>query len=1095
MSGLNTEAIDIDATLSSELLAVLLEEEGWRGAGEAGIPRRSEARPVLSLAQTRLWFLTELEPQSCAYNIVLSVRLEGSVDVAALRYSLERIVGRHEVLRTRIGSANGLPTVDVERDVELKLRQVDLGPLGPEDASKALQSVREEEARQPIDLTSPPPLRATLVRCHPEQHVLILVVHHIAFDGWSARVLVSELGAIYTARCAGVDAVLPALPVQYGDFAEWQERFVSGDRLDALVRYWKAQLANPAPPIELPFDRPRAGTRTGRAALLPIEVGGETLRRIKGVCREAGTGLLAGLGAVLALLLARCGGSDDIVIGCPVAGRTRSELEPLIGFFVNTVPLRIRVDGQCTFRELVGRAGAVVEGALAHQDLPFDKIAEAVRPDRSLGHNPIFQVLLAVQSGLVEPFTIPGVAVSADPYQRTCRFDLELHVWEVDGVLRGAIYYSPELFNPETIERLYRRWVTLLGAAAARPASSVRTLAWLPDDERAQILRHSRGPRLPDPGIRLHAAVQAQARRTPDRVAIRSLEGQFTYRALDRVADAIAHRLREMHGECEAHVGILCVPSFAMWACVLGVLKAGYAYVPLDPEHPPLRRAAVARGVRLHTLIADSDLTGGVPGYEGSVLVAEEVCRGDAARRPSRPIARERLFCVLHTSGSTGTPKGVGLTHGIVEDMVARYVRRPERETAQFAPLGFDVSLEETFPTWSVGGSVTLIPRDVRRDVPALARFLVARRIEKAILSATWWKQLVQVPVAPREYAFVELIATGEQLQVTPAMRTWFRAQPAATLRNVYGPTEAQVVTDDLLPADPELWEDLPPIGAPLPTCSAFVLDRWGEVLPARIHGELWAANETPSRGYVGQPAMTAERFVPNPFGDPGTRVYRTGDVVRWRDDGRLDYLGRSDRQVKIRGFRVETGEVEAVLARHAGVREVAVVERPDPTGSLQLVAVVASRSVRPPSPSELAEHLRPLLPDYMLPARILVLDCLPTVPNGKLDREALRRWIDEETSRAAAPTGEAPRTPMEALIAATWGEVLGRRGIVSGDSFFALGGHSLAATQVVARLGAALGREVPVRLVFEHPVLGALAEALTRLAGDAPIEREEFDL
>jgi len=1014
--------------------------------------------------------------------VPLKMRLRGALDGAAFGAALQAIVDRHEALRTSFVSTGGIPTLRIETSVRVPFQILDLSGQTPAQQGEAIARLSEEQAQLPFDLSVAPLLRGVLIKESAEQHTLLVTLHHIACDGWSMGVLTQELGALYVASLSGKSAALPALPIQYADFAVWQRAWLQGERLAEQLAFWQKKFQTVPPPLELPLDHPRGQSPSHRGAGVPFRLEAPVMAGLRALCRESGASLFALLAAALSTLLRQYTGQDDLVLGSPYANRNAQELEPLIGFFVNTVPLRIDTSGCSTFRQLLARVRGVTEEAFAHQELPFEKLVEAVQPERQLARTPLFQVLLALQNAWGEPLRVPGVEAEVVVENRVCRFDLEVHAWEERDELCGTVCYPTDLFEHETIERLRDRFTTLLAEIARDSARDLREVAALTPRERGEVTRRSEGPRLADPSFRLHELFARQAAATPHAIALRGAREQWSYRELNLRANRLAMRLRHAGVRPDATVGVLCQSSPLAWLSVLAILGAGAAYVPLDAEQPDARSELVLEEARVSVLITERACADRVAEYRGLRVYCDDPELADAGldalSLPPEPVTREHLFCVLYTSGSTGRPKGVCLTHGLVEDTVRRYAEGAPRETLQFARLGFDVSFEETFPTWCLGGTVSTIESGMRRDALALSRFLVERRIEKAIFPVTWLQLLAENKRSPSEYAFSEVIATGEQLQISSAVRRWFGGLPECRLRNVYGPTEAQVITDHVLPRDPQSWPELPPIGSPLPNFSAYVLGAELELLPLGVQGELWAHNATAARGYMNQPGLTAERFLPNAFAAPGSRVYRTGDWVRLLPSGVLEFKGRKDGQVKIRGQRVELGEVEAQLLRCPGVADAVALVRPGISGSYELLAAVSF--IDPlATPTALSGQLRASLPEYMVPTRIVARRSFPLNANGKVDRAALLRDIADDVRQPVTNEQALPQTATEQRIAAIWQEVLGERTVARDDSFFTLGGHSLSAVQVVSRLGDAVGHELPVRLLFEYPVLRDLAAAL----------------
>ncbi|MGK3988241.1 amino acid adenylation domain-containing protein [Sorangium sp. So ce136] len=1067
----------------------------------------------MSFAQERLWFLAQLEPESASYNLATAVRLTGSLDVAVVERCLSEIVRRHEILRTTFAVVDGQPSQVVQPDGAARLERLDLGVLPPAQRDAEVRRVIDREARRPFDLTSGPLLRLTLLRLGSEEHVLLWVVHHIVFDGWSTSLVLGEFAALYTAFAAGRPAPLAEPALQYADFAHWQRQRVEGGLLEAQLGYWTRQLSGQPGVLELPTDRPRPATQRYQGARRFFRVPGALAEALGALARREETTLFAVLMAGFQALLARHAGTFDISVGTPVTNRSRAELEGLVGCFANTVVLRADLSGDPSFVRLLARVTQTVREAQTHQEVPFDQVVEAVSPVRDLSHAPLCQVMFALQPVLRQPAEIPGLGVRLlDLDVGGAQFDLSLDVAPDGDGLAAALEYDTDLFDEATIARMADHLLRLLAGAAASPATRLSELPMLAAEEQRQVLGWRTTGALRKAPRAVHRMFEEQAARAPGATAVVHEERQIAYGELDRRANQLAQLLRRRGVGPEVRVG-LCLPrSIEMIAAVLGVLKAGGAYVPLDPNLPRERIAAMIGGAGIRVVIAEEGAAADQPpGVAVIQLDASWACArrelSSAAPPPAGEPAPEQAAYILYTSGSTGTPKGVVVPHRAIAsftDVAAGvYEISPRDRVLQFASLSFDASAEEIFPCLARGATLVLRTEAMLESVAGFLAACGAWGVTAAVLPTMYWHRIVAglgegaaLPPCLRQ-----IVITGEA--ALPERVSAWRASPGAArvrLLNAYGPTETTVTAtvSNLTAAGPrDAWAI--PIGRPLANTRAYVLDPAGQPVPAGVVGELYLGGQGLARGYWARPDLTAERFVPDPFADqPGERLYRTGDRARWRTDGQLEFAGRVDHQVKLRGFRIEPGEIEARLGEQPGVREAVVVVRQDRAEERRLVAYVAASAGV--SPEELRRALKEQVPDYMVPAAFVVLEELPHTPYGKIDRRAL--------PAPAAPSGEAatPRTEAEAALAGIWSELLGRPAVGVQENFFELGGDSILALQVVSRARAA-GLSLTPRQIFQHQTIADLAAvaapaaapvAAAPLASDAPltpIQRWFFEL
>ncbi|HYX26914.1 MAG TPA: amino acid adenylation domain-containing protein, partial [Thermoanaerobaculia bacterium] len=1063
-------------------------------ARERGLP--------LSYAQERLWFLDQLAPGEATYNVAGGVRLAGSLDVPALSRALAEVARRHEALRSRFAAGPEGPVQWAVPAPGAALPVVDLERItGPAEVDRLAAA----EARRPFDLAGGPLLRTVLLRLAAAEHVLLVAMHHVAADGWSLEVFLREVAALYGAFAAGRPSPLPAPSLQYADFALWERGWLCGEALEARLAAARERLAGAPRSLELPTDRPRPAVLSSRGGRLGVALPAGLSAAVAALGRRAGATPFMVLLAALETLLGRYTGAEDLLVGSPVANRGRVELEGLIGCFVNTLVLRGDLAGDPPGRELLARTRAATLAAYAHQDLPFEKLVEILVPERSLAHNPLVQVLFVFQGRPAAP-SLPGLAASRLAVDAgTAKFELTLELEEQPGGFAGWLEYSRDLFEPATLRRLAGHYATLLAGLVALPDRPLSELPLLTPGEREQVLGEWTGRVAEWPqGDLLHRLFAAQARRTPDAVALIHGHERWTYAELAARAARLARRLRRLGVGPEVPVGILLRRTPGLIAAMLGVLQAGGAYVPLDPAYPQERLAAILDDSQAPVLVSEQSLAELLPRRAMHLLLVDgedglelEVVEDEEGEAP----AASALAYVIYTSGSTGRPKGVAIEHRSAAALVhwARETFRPQELAVVMAATSicFDLSVFEIFVPLACGGAVVLAENAL--ELPRLA---AAGEVTLINTVPSAMAELVRQGAVPASVRTVNL--AGEPLRGALARRI-HGLGTAGRLLNLYGPSE-----DTTYSTIAEVGaEGEPTIGRPLPNTRAYVVDARLQPLPVGVPGELLLAGRGLARGYLGRPELTAERFVPDPFGErsagePGARLYRTGDRARWTPAGELEFLGRLDHQVKVRGFRIELGEVEAALHAHPAVRETVVVARESAAAGaeardLRLVAYVVPREPEafPAFPAELRAHLRVKLPEHMLPAAWVALPALPLTPNGKVDRQALPAPETPET-----PEGRrtAPRTPEEEVLAGIWQAVLGVDEVGVFDNFFELGGHSLLATQVTSRVGRAFGVELPLRTLFEAPTVAGLAarlaaarcEGLLRQAPPVPRPRRD---
>jgi amino acid adenylation domain-containing protein len=1046
-----------------------------RNAGAAAadriprLPRDTDRFPV-SPSQLREWLLDRLLPASGAFNIPGTTRILGPLDRRVLRLALQEIVRRHESLRTTFAEGESEPVQVVAPGLALALPLADLAALPTAAREEEVHRLSREEVAAPFDLARGPLLRARLLRLGEREHLVLFTIHHIVSDGWSMGVFFRELAALYLAFLEGRPSPLPELPIQYADYAVWQRRRLEGEALREQLDYWRWQLAG-VPPLELPTDRPRPPVQRFDGAKQLFSLPRELSADLGSLAQRQGASLFMVLLAGFSALLARYSGQEDFAVGTFAAKRDRPELESLIGFFINSLVLRLRPQGEASFRRHLEQAREVALGAFAHQDVPFERLLEDLRVERDFSRPPLFQVLLVFQNFPTAAVEVSKVRLEPVPVGNDhSDFDLSLWLGEGPEGVNGYFAYGTRVFDKATIVRLGSHFEVLLRGAIADPALPLRDLPLLTAPERRQLVEWSAGPAAEPAARRVEALFAERARLSPEATAVEWEGGRLTYAELDRRSDALAGRLRDLGVGPETRVGLSLPRSPEMIVALLAVLKAGGAYLPLDPAYPQ---------ARIDFMIEDA----------GVVLILDEttIQAERRARRPAATIAAvdgdaNHPAYVIYTSGSTGTPKGVVVEHrslaAYTAGAVAAFGLGPDDRVLQFASISFDTSGEEIYPALASGATLVLRPDDMAASIAHFLREVERLRITVLDLPTAFWHELVMGLGTEGELpACVRLVILGGERALPERVARWReRVGPAVRLLNTYGPTEATIVATR---QDLTAGSDLAPIGRPIPGASTHVLDRWDAPVPVGVAGELHVGGAGLARGYLHRPEITAERFVPDPFGSPGARLYRTGDLVRWRPSGDLEFLGRVDTQVKLRGFRVELGEIEAALRSHAEVRDAAVVLRPGPGGDPRLVAYLVTDRSDQSDRSELKAFLKQRLPEFMTPYLFVELPALPLTGSGKVDRLALP--APEPVRRDPAAGYEAPRTELERTIAEVWRELLGIERIGRHDNVFELGAHSLLIVRAHSRLRRALGRELSVVDLFRHASVGALAGYLSR--------------
>jgi amino acid adenylation domain-containing protein/non-ribosomal peptide synthase protein (TIGR01720 family) len=1048
--------------------------ESLIGAGQAGATTAIEAvsrdRTLpLSFAQQRLWFLDQLEPGSSAYNRPFAFRLTGRLNVESLTQSLEEIVRRHEVLRTTYSTVDGEARQTIAPEIGLPISLIDLRHVPSQNRDAVVRALAAEDARRSFDLARGPLVRACILQTADDEHVLLLSQHHINTDAWSNDVLVHEVSHAYEAFSTGVASSLPDLSIQYADFAAWQRDWLESEAARQQLAFWKDEFKIVPPALQLPTDRPRPAVQSYRGASRQFTLPTRLAAALRELSRNEGATLFMTLLAAFQTLLHRYTGQPDILVGTPIAGRTRPEVERLIGFFVNTLVLRADMRGGPSFRDLLTQVRHRAVAAYANQDLPFETLVDELALERDLSRTPLFQVMFLLQTDALQSLRLQDLTVrQVETPIEAAKFDLTLYVSESGQGLNGSIEYNTDLFDASTIDGMCGHFETLLAGVAADPNCPVSELPLLSDAERRQLLVEWNDTRVEWPEDEcLHELIEAQVRRSPDAVAVVAADRQLTYRELNRKANQLARCLRSLGVGPEGRVAVCLQRSIELVVAVLGVLKAGAAYVPMDPAYPTSRLAFILDDSGASVVLTDESLATSLPAHSAQVVCLDDTLQIAAAERGEdlgETGASRNLSHVIYTSGSTGRPKGVAIEQRSVVTLV-----RWSHETYSADDLAgvlastsicFDLSVWELFVPLSVGGAVVISPTAL--DLSTLRgaqRVTLVNTVPSAIA------ELLRTDGIPASVRTVNLAGEPLTRELSDAL---YGTGTIERVYDLYGPSEDTTYSTFAR----RRVGDRATIGRPLANTRVYLGEVGQAPVPIGVVGELQLSGAGLARGYLDRPDLTAERFLPDAMGpEPGQRLYRTGDLARWRADGRLEFLGRLDHQVKIRGFRIELGEIEAALRDHTAVRDAIVLAREDQPGARRLVAYLTASGQ--PTVTELRDHLKSRLPGYMIPAAFVTLEALPRLPNGKIDRRALP--APDQTRPDLQDAFVAPRNPVERQLAEIWSQALGLQHVGVHDNFFQLGGDSILSIQIVSRANQQ-GLRLNARQLFEHQTIAQLA-------------------
>ncbi len=1067
------------AALAEAVQSSMREEEGLAAPPITRVDRAAALR--LSFAQERLWFLDQLEPGSAFYNVPSGLRIKGPLDAGALERALREIIRRHEVLRTTFTSVEGRPTQIIHETIDFPFPIDSVGPVPSAERDAVARRHAELEAARPFDLITGPLFRARLVVLDGDEHLLLLTLHHIVSDGWTRGILNRELTTLYTAFLAGKASPLPELALQYADYAAWQRGWLAGDILDRQIVYWKKQLAGAPQALELPTDRPRPPVQRYRGGQRITVLSADIATALKDLSRREGVTLYMTLLAALDVLLHRYTGQDDIVVGTSISNRGHADTERMIGFFINALVLRTELSSDLTFVELLARVRDVCLGAYAHQDMPFERLVQELQPEPDPSRSPLFQVIFTMQNAPVSAIDLSGLLLRpVKAESATVKYDLTFVMGETPGGLGVSIEYNTDLFDASTIERMLGHLGTLLDSVAKAPDARLADLPLLRDDERQRLLgawNDTAATFSTDEAI--HELFEAQVDATPDRMALVAGLDRLTFGELDRRANRLAHHLQARGVGPESVVGLAVSRSAGMIVGLLGILKAGGAYVPLDPAYPPTRLAEILGESRSSVVITEGRFVASLPEGVRVVRLDDDAAAilAESDARPESAVTAQNLAYVLFTSGSTGKPKGVAIEHrqlvNYVRGVMTRLDLSDDASYAHVSTFAADLGNTVLFPPLVSGGCLHVIAEELTTNPNALAEYFTRERIDCLKIVPSHLAALLSA-AHPERIVPKKLLVLGGEASTWELVGRVARLAPETRILNHYGPTETTVgVLTYAVEKGHPAPSPIVPLGRPLPNSRVYVLDAQQKPTPTGVPGEVYIGGDGVARGYLNRPDLTAERFLADAFGPPGSRLYRTGDRARTLPDGALVFLGRIDHQVKIRGYRIELGEIESALAADVGVAEAVVLAPEDSPGDRRLVAYVVLREGA--AIADVKTRLGDRLPGYMVPGSFVAIATIPLTPNGKIDRRALA--ASEDRVEGASEDGyAAPRNPVEEVLAAIWTDVFDRERIGIHERFSDLGGHSLLAIQIVARARDAFQTSLALRAIFESPTIAGLA-------------------
>jgi amino acid adenylation domain-containing protein len=1075
-------------TRKSEILAFLNQAKTPADTVElAIIPVSRDEDLPLSFAQQRLWFLHQLSPDSTAYNLLEALRLEGALNLVALEQSLTELIRRHEILRTTFPMVDGKPVQRIAPPSTVTWQIEDLQGLSTEEQTAQFRQMAIAAALKPFDLAGEPLVQFTLLKLSPYSYILLLKMHHIIYDGWSLSIFFGELSRLYEAFTQGLPSPLAELPIQYADFAVWQRQWLTGEVLDRQLNYWREQLAGLTPILELSTDYPRPPVQTFQGGVECFQLDRDLTQRLKQLSQESDATLFMTLLAAFLVLISRYSGQLDLVVGSPIANRNSKSVEPLMGFFANTLAFRGNLSGNPTFREFHEQVRQTTLSAYAHQDLPFEMLVEKLQLDRDLSRNPLVQVLFSLQNTPQSSSNLSGLIIENMPLPLDvrARFDLEVNYWEIPGGLEGVWCYNSDLFDATTITRIGEHFQTLLQAIVANQEMRISELPLLSPAQRHQLLVEWNDTQVDYPhDLCIYELFEEQVERNPDAVAVTFEEQQLTYHELNCRANQLAHYLQSLGVGADVLVGICVERSLEMIVGLLGILKAGGAYVPLDPEYPTERLRFMWADAQVSVLLTQQHLVEKLPEHQVPVVCLDTDWLVICESSPESPITEVQpgnLAYVIYTSGSTGTPKGVVVNHQAVNRLVknTNYVQlTPDDCVAQAANIAFDAA---TFEIWGAllnGAKLVMITKSVLLSPQEFAANIRDREVSVLFLTTALFNQLASfVPQAFSSLRY--LLFGGEAVDPQWVQEVLEKGAPKQLL-HVYGPTENTTFSSWYLVEELTTIATTIPIGRAISNTQIYLLDQNLQPVPVGVPGELHVGGAGLARGYLNRPELTQEKFIPNPFDN--SKLYKTGDLARYLPDGNIEYLGRIDHQVKIRGFRIELGEIEAVLSQHEDVQISCVIVREDTPGEKQLVAYIVPQKDVTLTTSELRQFLGNKLPGYMIPSAFVMLDSLPLTPNGKVDRRALKAPAHTSNSDRFIEV----RNQLELKLLQIWSNILKIDKIGVQDNFFDLGGHSLLAPYLMTKIKQQIGKDIPVKDLFQNPTIEQLAAIIQKESSDS---------
>ncbi|MCT7951957.1 amino acid adenylation domain-containing protein [Ancylothrix sp. C2] len=1050
-----------------------------------------------SFAQQRLWFFDQLTPANSFYNVSTILRLTGPLNSTVLEQTFNEIISRHEALRTTFAAIEGEPMQIISPRLNIPLKILNLQELPKTERESKAKKLAELESEQPFNLATGPLIRTSIIQLEETENILLLSMHHIISDDWSVGVLIRELGTIYKALAENQPSPLPELPLQYADFSEWQRDCLQGEKLETLLAYWRQQLKGISV-LNLPTDRPKTHQQTYQGASQFLELPKKLTDDIKALAKQENVSLFMILLAAFQVLLYRYTGQEDIAIGTPVANRNQSEIESLIGFFVNSLVLRTNLAANPTFKEILASVREVTLDAYAHQDLPFEKLVEYLHPERSLNRHPLFQVVFSLQNAPMETLELPELTLNSLTWEaKTTRFDLELHLWEPSDSfrsiygekwqhldsLRGVAVYSTDLFDEATIQRMLEHYKNLLKNIIINPHESINNLAFLSQAEQHQLLTEWNNTQTNYPEyLGVNQLFEKQVKKNPDKIAINFDNQKLTYQELNNLSNKLAAYLQKMGVKPEVIVGICAEACVNTIVGILGILKAGGAYLLLDPNYPAERLKLMREDAQVSLLLGEEkqierfkDLSIPVVCLDKDWEIFEQQEINFIVQ--DNLLKSDNLAYIIYTSGSTGKPKGVAVTHKAINRLVVNtnYIKIDATDKiAQAANLCFDAA---TFEIWGAllnGAELVGINQEILLSPHDFAAEIRAKKISFLFLTTALFQEIARnVPQAFESLRC--LLFGGERVDVRWVKKV-LKAGAPQELIHVYGPTENTTFTS-YYPVESLAEESTSlPIGRPISNTQIYILDQHLNPVPIGIAGEVYIGGEGLAKGYINRPELTAEKFISlNLPENKQSRVYKTGDIARYLPDGNIEFLGRADNQVKIRGFRIELGEIESILNQHPDVQNAAVIVREEIPGEKNLVGYIVTHQKGRHIISELREFLKAKLPAYMIPSSYAILESLPLTPSGKINRQLLPK-IDAEPEDFPEDY-VAPRTSVEEKLVKIWANILGKKQVSVYDNFFELGGHSLLATQLISRIRNSFEIELPLSHVFEAPTVASLAK------------------